>query len=284
VGVRARKSKKHFLAPDGANYPPPPQPSPTRGEGVFREARMSKVTLITGASRGIGAAVAKLCADAGDAVAVNYVASADKAEAIVAEISEAGGKAMAVQADTGIETDVERMFAAVTDELGPITGLVNNAGVHGPRGRLDDLSDADIRAVLDTNVRGYFLCARAAVKCMSTKHGGAGGAIVNVSSGSAHLGGPNDGILYAASKGAVNSLTIGLSQEVAREGIRVNTVAPGLTETDMPSREALDRLGPQLPSGRVGQPEEIGEAILWLLSDAASYVNGANLRVSGGRI
>ena len=209
---------------------------------------------------------------------------ADKAKAVAATIRDAGGIAMTVQADTGDEAQVERMFDAVTAKLGLITGLVNNAGVHGPRGRLDELTNNEIQAVLNTNVLGYFLCARAAVKRMSTKHGGDGGAIVNVSSGSAHLGAPNDGILYAASKGAVNSLTIGLSQEVAREGIRVNTVAPGLTETDMPTMEVLERMGPQLPAGRVGQPEEIGEAIVWLLSDAASYVNGANLRVSGGRI
>lgn len=245
---------------------------------------MERVTLVTGASRGIGAAAAKLCAASGHAIAVNYLANADKAEEVAAAIRDVGGRAMAVQADTRAEAEVEAMFDAVTSELGPITGLVNNAGVHGPRGRLDALSNADIEAVLDTNVLGYFLCARAAVRRMSTRHGGAGGAIVNVSSGSAHIGAPGDGVLYAASKGAVNSLTIGLSQEVASEGVRVNTVAPGLTETDMPSKEALERLGPQLPSGRVGQPEEIGEAILWLLSDAASYVNGANLRVSGGRI
>ena len=245
---------------------------------------MERVTLITGGSRGIGSAAAKLCAEAGHAVAVNYVTNADKAEAVAATIRDAGGIAMTVQADTGDEAQVERMFNAVTAKLGLITGLVNNAGVHGPRGRLDELTNNEIQAVLNTNVLGYFLCARAAVKRMSTKHGGDGGAIVNVSSGSAHLGAPNDGILYAASKGAVNSLTIGLSQEVAREGIRVNTVAPGLTETDMPTMEVLERMGPQLPAGRVGQPEEIGEAIVWLLSDAASYVNGANLRVSGGRI
>ena len=245
---------------------------------------MERITLITGGSRGIGSAAAKLCAEAGHAVAVNYVNNADKAEAVATAIRDAGGIAMTVQADTGDEAQVERMFDAVTAKLGRITGLVNNAGVHGPRGRLDELTNDEIQAVLNTNVLGYFLCARAAVKCMSTKHGGDGGAIVNVSSGSAHLGAPNDGILYAASKGAVNSLTIGLSQEVAREGIRVNTVAPGLTETDMPTTEVLERMGPQLPAGRVGQPEEIGEAIVWLLSDAASYVNGANLRVSGGRI
>lgn len=245
---------------------------------------MERITLITGGSRGIGSAAAKLCAEAGHAVAVNYVNNADKAEAVATAIRDAGGIAMTVQADTGDEAQVERMFDAVTAKLGRITGLVNNAGVHGPRGRLDELTNDEIQAVLNTNVLGYFLCARAAVKRMSTKHGGGGGAIVNVSSGSAHLGAPNDGILYAASKGAVNSLTIGLSQEVAREGIRVNTVAPGLTETDMPTTEVLERMGPQLPAGRVGQPEEIGEAIVWLLSDAASYVNGANLRVSGGRI
>ena len=245
---------------------------------------MERITLITGGSRGIGAAAAKLCAAAGHAVAVNYITNADKAEAVAATIRDSGGMAMTVQADTGDEAQVERMFDAVGSKLGAISGLVNNAGIHGPRGRLEELTNDEIQTVLKINVLGCFLCARAAVKRMSTRHGGGGGAIVNVSSGSAHLGAPNDGILYAASKGAVNSLTIGLSQEVAREGIRVNTVAPGLTETDMPSKEALERMGPQLPSGRVGQPEEIGEAIVWLLSDAASYVNGANLRVSGGRV
>ena len=245
---------------------------------------MERVTLITGGSRGIGSAAAKLCAEAGHAVALNYVTNARRADSVSAAIRDAGGIAMTVHADTGDESQVERMFDTVSCELGLITGLVNNAGVHGPRGRLDELTNYEIQAVLNTNVLGCFLCDLAAVKRMSTKHGGGGGAIVNVSSGSAHLGAPNDGILYAASKGAVNSLTIGLSQEVAREGIRVNTVAPGLTETDMPSKEALEQMGPQLPSGRVGQPEEIGEAIVWLLSDAASYVNGANLRVSGGRI
>jgi len=154
--------------------------------------------------------------------------------------------------------------------------------VHGPRGRLDDLSVAEIEDVLDVNVLGCFLCAREAVKRMSTKHGGQGGAIVNISSGAATAGGPNDGILYAASKGAVNSLTIGLAQEVAGEGIRVNTVAPGLTETDMPG-EKLKTLGPGLPMGRPGQPIEVAEAIVWLLTDKASYVSGANLRVGGGK-
>ncbi|MBT5515131.1 MAG: SDR family oxidoreductase [Rhodospirillaceae bacterium] len=243
---------------------------------------MTNVTIITGASRGIGAAAAKLCADAGHAVCVNYQASAEKAEAVVAEIVAAGGKAIAVQANTANEADVMRLFDTAQAKLGAISGLVNNAGVHGPRGRLDDLSVAEIEDVLDVNVLGCFLCAREAVKRMSTKHGGQGGAIVNISSGAATAGGPNDGILYAASKGAVNSLTIGLAQEVAGEGIRVNTVAPGLTETDMPG-EKLKTLGPGLPMGRPGQPIEVAEAIVWLLTDKASYVSGANLRVGGGK-
>ncbi|MBT6087658.1 MAG: SDR family oxidoreductase [Rhodospirillaceae bacterium] len=243
---------------------------------------MTNVTIITGASRGIGAAAAKLCADAGHAVCVNYQASAEKAEAVVAEIVAADGKAIAVQANTANEADVMRLFDTAQAELGAISGLVNNAGVHGPRGRLDDLSVAEIEDVLDVNVLGCFLCAREAVKRMSTKHGGQGGAIVNISSGAATAGGPNDGILYAASKGAVNSLTIGLAQEVAGEGIRVNTVAPGLTETDMPG-EKLKALGPGLPMGRPGQPIEVAEAIVWLLTDKASYVSGANLRVGGGK-
>ncbi|MDD9878405.1 MAG: SDR family oxidoreductase [Magnetovibrio sp.] len=245
---------------------------------------MSRVTLVTGASRGIGAATARLCAGAGHAVAINYRHGADKAEALAAEIAGAGGRAIAVRADTASEADVIRMFETVDAELGTLTGLVNNAGIHGPRGRLDDLTDAEIADVLDVNVRGCFLCAREAVRRMSTKHGGAGGAIVNVSSGSAHLGDPGGGVIYAASKGAVNSLTIGLSQEVAGEGIRVNAVAPGMTETDMPPKEKLAAAAGIIPMGRTGQPLEVAEAILWLLSDEASYVAGANIRVAGGRL
>lgn len=245
---------------------------------------MSKVTLVTGGSRGIGAATARACAAAGHKVAVNYVASQAAAEAVVAEITAAGGSAMAVRADTSNEAEVIAMFDAVTAELGPITGLVNNAGIHGPRGRVEALSDADIADVLNINVRGCFLCAREAVKRMSTKRGGDGGAIVNVSSGSARLGDPGGGVIYAASKGAVNSLTIGLSQEVAGEGIRVNAVAPGMTETDMPPKEKLESAPLVIPMGRIGQPSEIAAAILWLLSDDAAYVAGANIRVAGGRL
>lgn len=241
-----------------------------------------KVTIITGASRGIGKATAIMAGAAGHAVCVNYVSNQDAADAVCKQIIETGGKALAVPADTSKEEDVIRMFETVEEKLGSVTGLVNNAGIHGPRGRLEDLTDADIRDVLQINVLGCFLCAREAVKRMSTKHGGDGGAIVNVSSGAAVAGSPGGGVLYAASKGAVNSLTIGLAQEVIAEGIRVNTVAPGLTETDL-TRDTLDKRVPGLPMGRAGLPEEIAHAIMFLLSDEASYVAAANLRVGGGK-
>ena len=242
------------------------------------------VTLITGGSRGIGAATALLCAQNGHAVCISYRDRKDKAEEVVAAIEKSGGRSIAVQADTALEADVRRLFVAVDERLGPVTGLVNNAGIHGPRIRVDALETPDVERVLAVNVTALFQCSREAIRRMSTRHGGQGGAIVNVSSGSAWLGQPGVGVLYAASKGAVNSLTIGLSQEVAGEGIRVNAVAPGLTVTDMPPVENLDRDGPNLPIGRAAQPEEIAEAIYWLLTDKASYVAGANLRVGGGRI
>ncbi|MEC9151954.1 MAG: SDR family oxidoreductase [Pseudomonadota bacterium] len=242
------------------------------------------VTLITGGSRGIGAATALLCAQNGHAVCISYRDREDKAEEVVAAIEKSGGRSIAVQADTALEADVLRLFVAVDERLGPVTGLVNNAGIHGPRIRVDALETPDVERVLAVNVTALFQCSREAIRRMSTRHGGQGGAIVNVSSGSAWLGQPGVGVLYAASKGAVNSLTIGLSQEVAGEGIRVNAVAPGLTVTDMPPVENLDRDGPNLPIGRAAQPEEIAEAIYWLLTDKASYVAGANLRVGGGRI
>ncbi len=244
---------------------------------------MNQITVITGASRGIGAATARLCAAAGHDVCVAYNTAKDAALAVVADVEAAGGRGIAVQADTGVEGDVIRLFKTVDAELGTLTGLVNSAGVIGPQGRLDGLTQDDIMKVLAVNVAGLFTCSREAVRRMSTAQGGAGGAIVNVSSGSATRGNPGVGILYAASKGAVNSLGIGLSQEVAGEGIRVNTVAPGLTETDMASAERIAREGPTIPIGRVAQPAEIAEAILWLLSPQASYVAGANLRVGGGR-
>ena len=242
-----------------------------------------KLTLVTGASRGIGAAVARLCAAAGHKVIVNYRADDAAAANVVSAIEAAGGTAVAISADTSNEAEVLAMFETIDRDHGLLTGLVNNAGVHGPRGHLVELSKDQIDHVLGVNVVGCFLCAREAIKRMSTSQDGNGGAIVNVSSGSAVSGSPKDGILYAASKGAVNSLTIGLSQEVAIEGIRVNTVSPGLTETDMPTPDAFEILAPKIPMGRAGKPEEIAEAIVWLLSDAASYVSGANLRVGGGK-
>ena len=244
---------------------------------------MQHVTIVTGGSRGIGAATARLSAGYGHFVCVAYKSEDTKAKEVVKSIEAAGGKAIAVKADTSIEADVARLFQTVDRELGLLTGLVNNAGIHGPRGRLDGLAAGDIEAVLRVNVAGYFLCAREAVKRMSTRYAGKGGSIVNVSSGSANNGSPNEGVLYAASKGAVNSLTIGLAQEVAKEGIRVNTVSPGLTSPGMPPQEKVAEIAPRLPMGRAGRPEEIAEAICWLLSEKASYTSAANLRVGGGR-
>ncbi len=245
---------------------------------------MSSVTIITGASRGIGAATAIACAKAGHKVGVNYINHADAANRVAGSIRDMGGEAITLKANTAIEAEVINMFEEVENSFGAITALVNNAGIYGPRMTLAQLPDSDIERVLDINVRGYFLCAREAIKRMSKKYGGKGGAIVNVSSGSAKLGDPGAGVIYAASKGAVNSLTIGLSQEVANEGIRVNAVAPGLTNTDMPEAEKLEEGKAIIPMGRVGQPEEVAKAILWLLSEEASYVAGANIRVAGGRL
>lgn len=245
---------------------------------------MTHVTIVTGGSRGIGAATAKLLGREGHTVCVNYVSDADAANAVVAEIEAAGGRAIAVQADTSDDTAVVRMFETVDSELGQLTGLVNNAGINGRRSRVDDLGADEIRRLLDINVTGCILCAREAVKRMSTNRGGQGGAIVNVSSGSAHLGNPGIGVLYAVSKGALNSLTNGLAQEVAGEGIRVNTVAPGMTKTDMPGADRIAENAKRIPMGRVAEPDEIAEVIAFLLSEKASYMAGANLRVGGGRL
>jgi len=242
-----------------------------------------KVAIVTGASRGIGAATAERLAAADWAVAVNYATNEAAARETSARIEAQGGTAMAVQGDTSSQADVTRLFETVANTWGRLDGLVNNAGVVGPRGRVEALTQADIERVLAVNVTGYMLCAQAAIHRMSTKHGGNGGVIVNVSSGSAHRGNPSNSVLYAVSKGAVNSLTIGLSQEIAGEGIRVNAVAPGLTRTDMPEPDALIRQAPTIPMGRVGEAGEIAEGIVWLMSDAASYVAGANLRIAGGR-
>lgn len=244
---------------------------------------MEQITIVTGGSRGIGAAIARLCGANSHKVCVVYRGGADAAQDVVDAITQDGGSAIAVQADTAIEADVMRLFETVDRDLGRLTGLVNNAGVHGPRGRLEALTGAEIDDVLKINVMGYFLCAREAVRRMSTGHGGAGGSIVNISSGSATSGSPHEGILYGASKGAVNSLTMGLAQEVGGEGIRVNAVSPGITVPGMPPPEKVERAVRAVPMGRAGQAEEIAEAVLWLLSDKASYTSAANIRVGGGR-
>ncbi len=244
---------------------------------------MAKVAIVTGASRGIGAAVARLLGANGYDVCVNYRAGKEAAERVVSDIAEKGGRAIAVAADVGQSGDVQRLFETVDKELGTVTALVNNAGIHGPRTRVDELKLEDLQRVLAVNVVGLITCSQQAVRRMSTRHGGSGGAIVNISSGSAYIGNPGSGVQYAVSKGAVNSFTIGLSQEVAGEGIRVNAVSPGLTRTDMPEAAALEEGKSIIPMGRVAEPEEIAEAVLWLLSDKASHVAGANIRVAGGR-
>lgn len=244
---------------------------------------MNRVAIVTGASRGIGAATAKVLAEQGYKVCVNYRSQQAKAEAVVEQIAKVGGSAIAVQADMADPEQVSAMFATVDEQLGTLSALVNNAGVFGPQSRVESLPREAMQQVLDVNVLGVIQCCQEAIKRMSTRHGGKGGAIVNVSSGSAYRGNAGSGVHYAISKGAVNSLTIGLSQEVAGEGIRVNAVSPGLTRTDMPSQERLDSEGPTIPIGRVGEPQEISQAIAWLLSEQASYVIGANIRVAGGR-
>lgn len=243
--------------------------------------------IVTGASRGIGAAVARMAGLRGYAVAVNFSTAAAEAKSVVDAIVANGGRAIAIQADVSREEDVVRMFEAAERELGLITGLVNNAGVTGGLTRVENVSASAIEKVLAVNVAGTILCAREAVRRMSTKRGGAGGAIVNLSSRAAYTGGTGEWVHYAASKGAVESFTIGLAREVAAEGIRVNAVAPGLIETGLheaagaPGR--LQRLAPTIPMQRSGTPDEVAEGVLWLLSPAASYVTGTILEASGGR-
>ena len=248
---------------------------------------MRRVLLITGAGRGIGAATARLAAARGYDVAVNFASNAEAAERVVADAERAGARAVAIQADVAQEAEVERLFAETERRLGPLWGLVNNAGIVGRASRLDAADAATIKAVIDLNVLGAFLAARAAVRRLSTAHGGKGGVIVNVSSGAATLGSPGDFIWYAASKAAIDTLTIGLAREVAREGVRVNAVAPGLVDTEIHDSTGIANrvaaMSPNIPLGRAGTPEEIAETILFLLSDAASYVTGAVLRVAGGR-
>jgi NAD(P)-dependent dehydrogenase (short-subunit alcohol dehydrogenase family) len=245
-----------------------------------------RVALITGGSRGIGAATARLAAERGYAVVVNFVADRGAADGVVADIIAAGGEAMAAQADVARESDVVRMFGEVDERFGRLDALVNNAAIAAPAMAVEQIDEARLMRILAVNVAGSFLCAREAVRRMSTAHGGRGGAIVNVSSSASRFGSPNEYVDYAASKAAVDTLTLGLSKEVAAAGIRVNCVRPGPVYTQIhettgePGR--VDRLARIIPMRRGGYPEEIAHAIVWLLSDEASYTTGALLDLTGG--
>ena len=248
---------------------------------------MDKVLLVTGGSRGIGAATCRLAARQGWAVAVNYTANSLAADEVVRDIRAAGGQAMAVQADVADEAQVLRMFEQVDAKFGRLTGLVNNAGVVDVTARLQDMSVARWKRMFDINVIGSLICAREAVRRMSTKHGGTGGSIVNLSSAAARLGAPGQYVDYAAAKGAIDAFTIGLAKEVAAEGIRVNAVRPGLIETDIHASGGLPNrvrdLEHQVPMQRGGSAEEVAEAIVWLLGEGASYTTMSLIDVSGGR-
>ena len=243
--------------------------------------------LVTGGGRGIGAATARLAAERGYTVCVNYRSNRAAADAVVADIESRGGTAIAVGADVSIETDVLRLFQTIDERVGPLRALVNNAGVLETQTRVDSIDAARIGRVFATNVTGAFLCAREAVKRLSTARGGAGGAIVNVSSRAAQLGAPGEYVDYAASKAALDTLTIGLALEVAAEGIRVNGVRAGIIDTEIHASggepRRVDRLGPLLPMKRGGHAIEVARAILWLLSDEASFSTGTFIDVAGGR-
>lgn len=248
---------------------------------------MSKTILITGASRGIGRAAARLAGRRGWSVGVNYAGNADAAAEAVAAVEAAGGRALAIQGDVSAEADVTAMFDAAEKAFGRLDGFVNNAGVLGPSLALADMDAARMKRIFDVNVFGAFLCAREAARRLSKSRGGRGGAIVNISSAAARLGSPLEYVDYAASKGAMDTMTIGLAKELGPEGVRVNAIRPGLIETDIhasggrPDRAAT--LGATTPLGRAGTADEVAEAIVWLLSDASSYVSGALLDVGGGR-
>ena len=246
-----------------------------------------KVVLITGGSRGIGAATALLAAQHGWAVAVNYVANSLAADEVVRQIRASGGTAMSVQADVAVEAQVLRLFEAVDAKLGRIDGLVNNAGVVDMPARVDEMTVARLERMWTTNITSSFVCAREAVKRMSTRYGGTGGSIVNLSSAAARLGSPGQYVDYAASKAAIDAFTLGLAKEVAAEGIRVNAVRPGIIDTDIhasggqPDRAA--QVAPLVPMQRAGTAHEVAEAIVWLLSEASSYTTGSTVDVTGGR-
>ena len=246
----------------------------------------SKVVIITGGGRGIGAATAKLFAHQGYAVCINYKSNEKAASLLADEIQDAGGQCITVQADVSQEVDVLRLFATVDNELGTVSVLVNNAGILFQQMRLEEMTAERINAVLSNNVTSYFLCSREAVKRMSTHRGGNGGVIVNVSSGAARSGSPNEYIDYAASKGAIDTLTKGLAMEVASEGIRVNCVRPGLIYTQMHADggepERIERLTSVIPLQRGGQPQEVAEAIFWLASDKSTFSTANYIDVTGG--
>lgn len=243
--------------------------------------------IVTGASRGIGAAIAEMAAARGYAVAVNFSKAAEEATAVVKKIESAGGKARAIQGDVASEGDIVRLFETTERELGPVKALVNNAAITGGFSRVEAVSADTLARVMDINIIGPMLCAREAVRRMSTRRGGSGGAIVNISSRAAQIGSAGEFVHYAASKGALDSFTVGLAREVADEGVRVNGVAPGHIETGLHAAsgepDRLKRVTPNIPMQRPGKPQEIAEAVLWLLSPAASYVTGTILEVGGGR-
>jgi NAD(P)-dependent dehydrogenase (short-subunit alcohol dehydrogenase family) len=244
---------------------------------------LGKTLIVTGSSRGIGAAIARMAGERGWDVAVNYRADRAAAEAVAAAIRAAGPRSLAIQGDIARESDVIRLFETVDRELGSLDALVNNAGIITAHGRVEDLSEESLRRCFDVNVIGCFLCAREAIRRLSTRHGGRGGSIVNISSRAATRGMPGEYVYYAASKGAIDTMTHGLALELAGDGIRVNAVSPGLIDTEIQMPDRLKRLVPTIPMGRSGRSEEVAEAVLWLLSDQASYVTGANILVSGGR-
>jgi NAD(P)-dependent dehydrogenase (short-subunit alcohol dehydrogenase family) len=248
---------------------------------------MKKTLIVTGGGRGIGAATARLAAKRGYAVCISYLSDRVSAERVVQDIRDEGGSAIAVPGDVAAEKDVLHLFEACDRSLGPLTALVNNAGIVTTASRVEAMTAERLQRMFSTNVVGAFLCTREAIRRMSTKHGGKGGAIVNVSSGAARLGSPGEWVDYAASKGAIDTMTIGLSKELSDEGIRVNCVRPGFVNTEIHAKAGepnrIDRLRASIPMKRGGEPEEVARAILWLLSEEASYSTGAILDVTGGR-
>ncbi len=248
---------------------------------------MNNILLVTGGSRGIGAAIARLAAQQGYTVAISYLSNQTAAQSVVDSIHQQGGTALAIQADVAQETDVLRLFKQVDASLGRLTALVNNAGVLDKQCRVEAMTAERMQRIFATNVLGSFLCAREAVKRLSTRYGGQGGGIINISSRAAQLGSPNEYVDYAASKAALETLTIGLAKEVAGEGIRVNAVSPGIIDTDIHASggdpQRAHRSQHLIPLQRPGTSDEIAQAVLWLLSDQASYVTGAIIPVSGGR-